>query len=181
MDRAEQRELHALVVRLASGDRGAFRPVFDRVRPMIERFALRALPNRADAEDVAQQALMKLFSRASEFDPDRDAVSWILGIAAYEVKTARKKRVRSKEELGASGLEEISNPAPTPEAQLIDRDLLGALTEVLGAMRTEDAEAILASASIIERPAIAPATFRKRLQRAMVRFKAAWGATKHGP
>ena len=47
---------------------------------------------------MVQQALLKLFERASEFDPELDALSWALGIAAYEVRTARKWRLRRRED-----------------------------------------------------------------------------------
>jgi hypothetical protein len=77
------------MVRLADGDRGAFGPLYDTLWPVLLGFARRALAGSPDAEDAAQTALMKVFSRACDFDPSRDALSWVLGIAAFECRTLR--------------------------------------------------------------------------------------------
>src|SRR5215468_488270 len=102
MDGLRRDRLRRELTRLAEGDRSAFDPVFEATRPIVYRFAARALANQADAEDCAQHVLLRVFARASEFDPSRDALSWILGIAAWEVRTIRKKRARRKESFEAA-------------------------------------------------------------------------------
>jgi RNA polymerase sigma-70 factor (ECF subfamily) len=177
MDRDERERLHRAMVRLADGDRRAFEEVYAAVCPVLQRFAARAMPGAVDAEDAAQAALMKIFARASEFDPARDALSWILGIIAYECRTMRQKARRRREE--PDGLEALSlSPADaaTPEERLIACDLQAAAIEALGALRAEDAEA-LRQVLAGERPE--GATFRKRVERAMRRLREAWRA-KHG-
>jgi DNA-directed RNA polymerase specialized sigma24 family protein len=129
-----------------------------------------------DADDVAQQTLLDVFSRAAEFDPSRDALNWILGIAAWNCRTARKKTARRREEQRSV---ERTDDAPSPEEEAIRRDLLAAIETVLGELRQPDVETILAAIDRIERPAIEPAAFRKRLQRAVTRLRTAWGA-RHG-
>jgi len=66
---------------LAAGDRHAFHPVFVSLWPLLKSFTSRHLP-AADAEDAAQQALLNVLSRATEYEPERDALPWVLGIAA---------------------------------------------------------------------------------------------------
>src|SRR5688572_22033369 len=105
--------------RLRGGDRSAFDPVFAFVHPAVEAFAARMLgPN--DAGDVAQQTLLDVFSRASEFDPSRDALTWILGIAAWNCRTARKKIARRRED---HLIVDRTCDAPSPEDEIIRRDL----------------------------------------------------------
>ena len=58
----------------------------------------------------------------------------------------------------------------------MDQDLVAAATDVLGALRVQDAETLLAAARG-ERDA--SATFRKRLERAIARFRNEWRA-RHG-
>jgi RNA polymerase sigma-70 factor (ECF subfamily) len=161
--------------RLRDGDRSAFDPVYAAVRPVIESFAARVLGEN-DADDVAQQTLLDVFSRAIEFDPSRDALNWILGIAAWNCRTARKKIARRREDPRSV---DRTSDAPSPEEEAIRRDLLAAIDMVLGELRPADVETILAAIDRIERPAIEPAAFRKRLQRAMTRLRSAWGA-RHG-
>ncbi|HVE83840.1 MAG TPA: sigma-70 family RNA polymerase sigma factor, partial [Myxococcales bacterium] len=103
------------------------------------------------------------------------------GIASFECRTARKRRARRREAPLSPGVHQRPSGAPSPEDRSILADLEAAAREVLGALRREDAEAIAAS---VERGAAArfglsPATFRKRLQRALERARLLW-RTRHG-
>lgn len=178
MDKRAREDLDRCMARLADGDRGAFDPVFARALPIVRRFVSGALHNAADADDVAQAALLKVFASAHRYDPARDALSWILGIAAFEVKTQRKK-ISRRREVGDRSLETFCD-AQQIEDETIARDLLRALNELLGAMSPQDEETILAAADLLPRPpAITPAAFRKRLERALGRLRHAW-RERHG-
>jgi DNA-directed RNA polymerase specialized sigma24 family protein len=166
------------MTRLADGDRGAFQPVYDALWPLIQRFAARATGGVADGEDVAQAVLMKVFSRAAEFDPERDALSWVLGIAAYECRAIHQKKVRRREELAIDVTEMVSLGEMTPEDAAIAHDLEAAAQDAIGTLCVNDVETLrLVMAG--ERPDIKGATFRKRVERALTRLRAAWDA-KYG-
>lgn len=179
MNQDERERLHRAMVRLADGDRSGFEPVYAAVWPVLRRFATRVMPNEADAEDAAQAALMKVFSRASEFDGERDALTWILAIAVYECKTLRQKTRRRREELDGLAPIEAHKEAdgPTPEERLIAQNLYAAAVEALGTLHAADAE-VLRRVLADERPE--GATFRKKVERAMRRLREAW-RLKHGP
>lgn len=177
MDRAAREELSRSLGRLKDGDRGAFDLVFARVFPLARRFALVALKNSADAEDVAQTALLRVFSRAHEYDETRDALAWIAGITAFEIKT-RRRQIERRRESSDVVLGEQQNDVRLEDEAII-RELLASLRELLGTLSRQDEEAILAAAELCPRPKIAAATFRKRLERATSRLKQAW-RTKHG-
>ena len=82
---------------------------------------------------------MKVFAHAARFDRERDALSWALGIAAFEIRTARKRRERRREDaLVAAGPAEAStqppgplDPSPNPEQAAIARSLEEAMDEAL--------------------------------------------------
>ena len=154
---------------LAQGERAAFHPVYEQLWPLLRGFVGRHLPFE-DAEDVAQTALLKLFERASEFDPGRDALCWSLGVAAWEVRTARRRRLRRRE-TGADVLEQRADDAPSPEESALCRELEQALEGALGRLRSADVEALAAFAHG-ERPG--GATYRKRLERALQRLRRAF-------
>jgi RNA polymerase sigma-70 factor (ECF subfamily) len=164
------------MARLADGDRSAFSAVFTALRPLLLGFARRLMRDPADAEDAAQQALLLVFEHAHRYDPSRDVAAWALAITANECNTLRRKRRR------VAPLDDThaERPAPgaTPEAMSIDRDLSAAAAEVLGSLRSEDA-ATLDAVWRGERPPIPPAAFRKRVQRATERLRAAW-RSRHG-
>jgi len=166
--------------RLADGDRSAFHPVFTLLRPLLSRFAARHL-RPEDAEDAAQEVLVKIFARASEFDPERSALAWALGIAAYEIRTIRKRRRRRREAPpDERTLEGRRDRGPTPEEAALTADSERALREALGALRPEDAETLRLYARGA-RPSIAAATFRKRVERALARLRAVLGTTDGRP
>jgi len=182
-------DLDRTMARLAGGDRAAFRPVFDAAWPAIRRFVGRALGDAPDADDVAQQALMKIFSRASEYDPARPALAWMIAIASYEVRTFAKKRARRREvalEGGAVTSASLPVIAPTAESAAVERDLEAALADVLETMRPGDRDTLRAAlnggrhdgAEASAGPG-AGATFRKRLERALARLGVAWRARHH--
>ncbi len=169
MDHGARAALQRGMCRLAEGDREAFEPVFSALWPVLRAFAARALTVPAEAEDAAQSALVKVFA-----DARREALPWALGIAAYECRTLRKSRARRREDLATAPPEAVD--ARTPEDAAIERDLQAAAAEVLGGLSALDAETLLAAARGERDPS---ATFRKRLERALARFRKEWRA-RHG-
>ncbi len=161
--------------RLRDGDRSAFRPVFDGLQPLLLRFVGRQV-SAADADDVTQSALLKVFERAAEYDPSLDAVSWAFGIAAFEVRTLRKSQSRRREDPPAA-LAAHADPACGPEEQTEAAQLRRAVHDVLGTMSGSDLDTLMCLAAGERLPG---ATFRKRVERALGRLRLAWG-DRHGP
>ena len=192
MERSRDSDLQRLMERLADGDRGAFHPVFEYLWPILRRFAAKHMP-RHEAEDAAQEGLLKIFHRAADFDPSRSALAWALGITYHEVRTARRRRQRRREEaLAPPGTAPGPAAAPSdaaaptradvfesPEEAAMRSEAEAILREALGALRPEDAETLRLYARG-ERATIAAATFRKRVERALGRLRAVW-RTSRGP
>lgn len=166
--------LDSALVALADGDRDAFDTVWEQAAPRVRSLVQRLIRDPAEADDVAQIALCKVFERASEYDPDRPALPWILGIATWEARTSGRRQQRSRELL-VDTLPTSAAHARTPEGSLIDADLEAALTEALGTLRPVDREAIEVVLQRRARPDLPSATFRKRVQRAIGRLRIAWG------
>ncbi len=75
----EEQQLELNWVRAAArGDRAAFAELADRYLPRLERYALRMLGDPDTAEDVAQEALIKLWQLADRYDPDKSQLTtWL--------------------------------------------------------------------------------------------------------
>jgi RNA polymerase sigma-70 factor, ECF subfamily len=66
---------------VARGDEPAFAALYDAVAPRVYGLVLRVLRDPAQAEEVAQEALVEVWRTAARFDPARgSAASWILTI-----------------------------------------------------------------------------------------------------
>ncbi len=166
------------MARLADGDRAAFDPVFEAVWPVLQDFTHSVLRHTPDAEDAAQQALIRAFERASGYDPGREALPWILGIAWNECRSVRRRLARRREESLVTA-STASATATDPEVALVNADLQRAVREVLGSLGASDIEAILADLGDVPRPRLSPTTFRKRLERARRRLRQVW-EERHG-
>jgi len=170
-------DLEALMLRLAAGDRSAFDPLYDALWPLVQRLCARMMRGAPEAQDAAQEAMTKVFGRASQYEAGRNVTTWVLAITAYECRTLLQRQRRRRED--EAPLEaRVDHSARSPEDAVIAQDLEAAAREVLGSLRAVDIETLEASARG-ERPDLPQATFRTRLERALARFRAAWSA-HHG-
>ena len=170
LDAHARAELQRELTSLADGDRQAFEPVFARLWPVVHALAARYLP-AIDVDDAAQNALLKLFERATEFDPERDAVAWAIGIAMWEIRTVRRRAWRRRDTSGLDEAADLLLSTASPEERAIAANLAAAIGQTLATLRPEDRDALLRYARD-ER--MVGAGFRKRLQRARERMRAAW-------
>jgi len=170
-------DLQGLMARLADGDRSAFPPVYAILWPVLRSLTARHLP-AADAEDAAQEALLRIFRRAGEFDARRSALAWALGIARWEIRTAHRRRQRRREDALAAGGDAGPAADGNMEDALLERDMVRMMEETMGALSPVDRETLDLFRSG-ERAAVAAATFRKRVERALARLRAAW-EVRHG-
>jgi len=125
----------AEVARARAGDDGAFRTLVERHGRAVFRLAYRMTGNTHDAEDVVQEAFLKVHRQLHRFE-DRSAFSsWLHRIAsncAYDV--LRRRARRRDQPLAAtpdepSPLETIPSDAPAPDRAVH----AGEITERVGA------------------------------------------------
>ncbi|NVO54678.1 RNA polymerase sigma factor [Rhodobacteraceae bacterium B1Z28] len=83
----------ALLRRFADGDAGAARLLTDRLGPRSLSVALRMLGNRAEAEDVTQDAMMRLWQMAPDWVPGNAKVStWLYRVTLNLCVDIRRKK-----------------------------------------------------------------------------------------
>jgi RNA polymerase sigma-70 factor (ECF subfamily) len=171
MDTARRQAIHQAVVRLSDGDRTAFEVLLDELWPVILSFAERGVGRGPDAEDVAQEAFYKVCARIADFDRSRDALSWVFGIASYEVMTHRRKRKRRREVFDEASVAAQLDGGALQEDQLIAREITLAFEQAVGSLTDEDRLSLGLIASAAD---TGSATFRKRKQRALERLRGIW-------
>jgi RNA polymerase sigma-70 factor (ECF subfamily) len=103
----------ALMARVSGGDEPAFRALARRHLPSIIGLARRMLGNSSDAEDVAQEAMLRVWINAPRWQPLALFRTWLTRVVV-NLCLDRKRRTPWVA-LEAAG--EIIDPAPDPAAQ----------------------------------------------------------------
>ncbi len=106
----------ALLVLFANGDPRAARELTDRLAPRAFAVAMRVLGDRAEAEDVTQDAMMRLWRMAPDWQSGQAKVSTWLYRVVMNLCLDRKRRNRG----GSVGLDAIPEPED-PTQSVADR------------------------------------------------------------
>lgn len=80
----------------SEGNEQAFREILKRYRDKILAICLRMLNNRVEAEEAAQDSLVKAYYHLRDFDKARSLGAWIAGISINECRDRLRKRSRSR-------------------------------------------------------------------------------------
>jgi RNA polymerase sigma-70 factor (family 1) len=70
-----------LLIKLKSGEKSAFRQIFNQYGPKIYRFGLSYLRNKHDAEELTQDVFMKIWEKRDHIDPSQNVKAYIFKIA----------------------------------------------------------------------------------------------------
>lgn len=159
--------LDALMARLSDGDRSVFARVFELLWSPLHRLCIALLKNDSDADDAAQEAMQKIFERASDYDRARPAMPWAMAIAGWECRTLARRRVRRRE--GGEG-DAAERAGAHAEEELVQRNLTAAAVTALGELSEADRETLLATFWDEAAP-VSGATLRKRRERAIDRLR----------
>lgn len=108
-----EREERRLAARLAGQDPAALQEAYERYGRTTFGFLMRALRNRATAEDVQQQVWLEIWQRAGGYDPERaKLLTWIMLIARSRAVDQMRRRVPEPHDPATSpALEEPVEPA----------------------------------------------------------------------
>jgi RNA polymerase sigma-70 factor (ECF subfamily) len=127
----------------ARGDRSAARVLTDRHLPRAYRYAVRVLDDRAEAEDVAQEAMLRLWQQAAHWRPGEAQVStWVYRVTANLcTDRLRRRRTRATVDLDAAG--DPPDGAPGAEGRMQAAARAAALEAALAALPDRQRQAVV--------------------------------------
>ncbi|ALS34969.1 sigma-70 family RNA polymerase sigma factor [Pseudoalteromonas sp. K222D] len=104
----ENDDLLPLLCSTAQGDKHAFANLYQQTSGKLFAITLNMLTNRAHAEEVLQEAFIKIWHNASEYNSSKGTViSWMISIVRYRSLDAlRYNKVRKEQSLADDDINE---------------------------------------------------------------------------
>ncbi len=167
-----------LLVRVAAGDRAAFRALYAAAAPKLFGVALRMLGDRGEAEDVLQDTFTRAWTNAARFDPAKGrGMTWLIAIA----RNRAIDRLRTRPDRPAAAVEEleaVADPAPGAEAAAVVKGDLARLEDCMKTLDPARAAAVrgayllgLSYQELADRHRVPLNTMRTWLRRSLIALR----------
>jgi RNA polymerase sigma-70 factor (ECF subfamily) len=129
----------ALLARFVAGDRRAAEALTDLIAPRILRFAARMLGDLAEAEDVTQEAMLRLWRMAPDWQSGAaQPATWVYRVAA-NLCTDRLRRRRNI----LHEVPELPDPSPSQHAHVMQTARIQALEAALSQLPERQRQAVI--------------------------------------
>ena len=130
----------ALLAQYSQGDAAAARALTARLTPRVFGHAVRVLGDGAEAEDVAQDAMMRLWKVAPDWRMGEAKVStWLYRVTA----NLCTDRLRRKRGVGLDEVDEPLDPSPSVSDKLQTRERMNALQAGLQTLPERQRQAVI--------------------------------------
>lgn len=133
----------SLLVLYANSDPDAARLLTTRLLPRVLGYAARLLGDRAEAEDVAQDAMMRLWKIAPDWRTGEAAVAtWLYRVVTNLCTDRQRAKMRRR----SDALDDVPEPADaaaSAEAGLIEADRMAALQAALDSLPDRQRQAVV--------------------------------------
>ena len=176
--------LAPLLVRIAAGDRQAFRDVYAASSSKLMGVLIRMLGTRSDAEDALQEVYTRVWTRAGRFDPAMGrGISWLIAIARNLAIDRLRARPRARPGDEGDETDALPDGRPGAEAGLIAAGEARRVVDCMGQLEPDRAAAVrgaylqgLSYQQLAERHEVPLNTMRTWLRRSLARLKECLGA-----
>jgi len=174
----------SLLTRARAGDGDAFEQLAGMHADRLFAVLLRLLGDRSEAEDVAQEVMLRAWQGIARFEGRSDFFTWLYRIAVNEANRSLEKRSRRSasvpidaeaSQLRASRRDEPQRQAENNELRMaLDRALADLPPPYRTAIVLRDVEG-LSTREAAEITGVSEAAFKSRLHHARLRVRAAIG------
>lgn len=179
MSATETYELNELLLRSVRHDRQAFAQLYQRTSPRLLGVCTRILANRAEAEEVLQEAFITIWQRGQSFDPARsNALTWLVSLTRNKAIDRLRQRPDAAAE-SAFDPESVVDEDPTPAFQAEQgeeyRRLEKCLNELEGQQRRSIREAFFSGVTypaLATRAKVPLGTMKSWIRRGLLQLRA---------
>ena len=139
------------MARLASGHDAALNDLMERHAPRLLNYLLRQLRDESEAEDLAQEAFVRVFQNRHKFNPQYRFMTWLYTIATNLARTRQRHQTRhphvsleAESEFSAGSLKErLPAEQSSPTENLETGERAAAVRAAVADLPEELREAIL--------------------------------------
>ncbi len=175
----------AVVQRAVAGEKAAMEQIMRSLERPFFNLALRMLLSPVEAEDAAQECLLRVATRLAQFEGGSRFSTWAWKVAVNRIIEIKRKPLLTFEQFAADLADGLEPEAPerTEDSVLLGELKAGCSRALLQCLESDDRIAFILgeimefegpeAAEILGLPA---ATFRKRLSRARERLREALNA-----
>jgi RNA polymerase sigma-70 factor (ECF subfamily) len=138
-----------LMLRVKEGDAASFAVLLERHRAAAIHFLYRMVQNQAVAEELAQEAFLRVYRARATYEPTAKFTTWLFRIATHlALNSLRDRRSRKLHEsldevAEQAASRQIADRRPTIEQALLDRARLEEVRRAIGALPDKQRAAVL--------------------------------------
>ena len=173
-----------MIVRVAAGDRSAFRNLYTATSSKLMGVLIRMLGSRPEAEDALQEVYTRVWTRAGRFDPAIGrGMSWLIAIARNLAIDRLRARPKAAPNDNGDETDALPDGRPGAEAGLIARGEARRVIDCMAQLEPDRAAAVrgaylggLSYQDLAARHGVPLNTMRTWLRRALLRLRECLGA-----
>lgn len=162
-----------LLVRIAASDREALRELYKAAAPRLFGVLMRILGDRSEAEEILQDAFIRIWARAGRYDPAQGSgEAWVIAVT----RNLAIDRLRARP--SATGPQARPEPDPVSEATVVAAGRSVSRNACLDSLPDDRAHALrsayllgLSYGQLAEHHAVPPAVMRDGLRRSLLQLR----------
>lgn len=134
-------DIEDMILRVSLGDRAAFSALYDATSAKLFGVCLRVLNNRAEAEDTLQEVFVKVWQKAGLYKSGGySPMTWLITLARNTA--IDRLRTRKPGNVDIEAVHDLSDGAPTPEAEAVASSERALLSSCLNELDADKSDAV---------------------------------------
>jgi RNA polymerase sigma-70 factor (ECF subfamily) len=138
-----------LMIRVKDGDGASFGVLLEKHRSSVVHFLYRMVQNHAVAEELAQEAFLRVYRSRSSYEPTAKFTTWLFRIATHLALNAlrdgknERSQVRLDDDSGDVPVRQVSDRRPSVEQSMVYQAKLEEIRRAIKTLPAKQRAAVL--------------------------------------